>query len=124
VKKNFFSLLFVTVFMAGTIVAWYGRQPAQAPLVTPPAISVEISGDECPSIEVQAGMQVAWTNRDVVDHIILLERVDKDGDLVDSGGTDLLQPGSTFSIILTEPGQYTYYCSEDRALSGTISVSP
>jgi plastocyanin len=69
-------------------------------------------------------MQVAWTNRDVVDHIILLERVDKDGDLVDSGGTDLLQPGSTFSITLTEPGQYTYYCSEDRALSGTITVSP
>ena len=123
-KKNFFSLLVVTVFMAGTIAACSGRQPAQAPLVTPPAISVEITSDECPSIEVQAGMQVAWTNRDVVDHIILLERVDEDGDLVDSGGTDLLQPGSTFSIALTEPGQYTYYCSEDRALSGTITVSP
>ena len=123
-KKNFFSPLFVTVFMAGTIVAWYGRQPAQAPLVTPPAISVEISGDECPSIEVQAGTQVVWTNRDDVDHILLLECVDENGDLIDSGGTDLLQPGSTFSITLTEPGQYTYYCSEDRALSGTITVSP
>ena len=86
--------------------------------------SLEIKGNECPSLEAQVGMQVAWTNRDNVDHILVLERTDDNGVLIDSGGTDLLQPGSTYSITLIEPGQYTYYCSEDRAVFGTITVLP
>jgi len=122
--RKYFSLLFVTLCLAGIFVACSNGQITQAPVLTPPAISVEITGENCPSIEVQAGMQVAWTNRDNSDHIVLLERKDENGTLIDSGGTDLLQPGSTFSITLTEPGQYTYYCTEDRTVFGTISVSP
>ncbi len=45
--------------------------------------------------------------RDNVDLVLWLERKDKNGVLVDAGGTDLLQPGTTFSITLTELGQYT-----------------
>jgi len=122
--KEQFSLFFGVIFLAATLVACSGGQAQPAPVLTPPAISLEITGDNCPSIEVQSGMQVAWTNLDKVDLILLLERMDEKGALVDSGGTDLLQPGSTFSITLTEPGQYTYYCSEDRTAFGAITVFP
>jgi hypothetical protein len=52
-------------------------------------------------------MQIAWTNQDKVDRILMIERKDEQGAIIDSGGTDLLQPGTTFSINLTAPGQYT-----------------
>ena len=123
-NRKHLSLLFVTLFLSGILVACSGEGTQPAPALTPPAISLEIKGNECPSLEAQVGMQVAWTNRDNVDHILVLERTDDNGVLIDSGGTDLLQPGSTYSITLIEPGQYTYYCSEDRAVFGTITVLP
>jgi plastocyanin len=94
------------------------------PVLTAPAISVQITEDYCPSVEIKAGAQIAWTNADFADRALWLERRDEQGVLIDSGGTDLLQPGTTFTIILTIPGQYTYYCSIDHTASGTITVSP
>ena len=123
-KSKFFSVLFAVLFLSGVIVACSGAQTSVAPVLTPPAISVEITGDNCPSVEVQAGMQVAWTNRDDIDRTLMFERKDENGALIDSGGIDLLQPGSTFSTTFVEPGQYTYYCSEDRTEFGTITVLP
>ena len=106
-NRKHFSLLFVTLFLAGILIACSdgGTQPAS--VLSPPTISLDITGDDCPSLETQVGMQVAWTNQDNVDHTIMLERTDENGVLIDSVGTDLLQPGSTFSITLIEPGRYT-----------------
>jgi plastocyanin len=119
-----FSLLFVILSVAITLVACDSIQPADTPALTPPAISVEITRDDYPSLEVQAGTQIAWTNRDDRDRTLWFERTDENGALSDSGGIDLLQPGSTFSTTFMEPGQYTYYCSKDRAAFGTITVLP
>jgi hypothetical protein len=119
-----FTLLFGLFLLVSIMVACSSGQTLQAPALTPPAISLRITGDECPSLEVRPGMQIAWTNEDTVDHILMLEREDENGALIDSGGTDLLQPGDTFSITLLEPGQYTYYCSKERTAFGTITVLP
>lgn len=119
-----FNLIIMPVIFTSLLIACGTAQIVDSSSLTPPAISVQITKDDCPSIEIQAGMQIAWTNRDDVDRVLLIERKDEQGVLVDSGGTDLLQPGSMFSITLTEPGQYTYYCSKDRTAFGTISVSP
>jgi hypothetical protein len=81
-------------------------KPPSEPVVTPPAISVQITKDYCPSLEIQDGMQIAWTNADNEDRVLWLERKDEQGVLIDSGGTDLLQPGTTFTITLMDPGQY------------------
>jgi len=80
-------LLFIVLFMA----ACGGTRPPMEPVVTPPAISVQITKDYCPSLEVQSGMQIAWTNADNMDRVPWLERKDEQGILIDSGGTDLLQ---------------------------------
>ena len=123
-NRKHFSLLFVTLFLAGILIACSSRGTQPAPVLTPPAISLEIKGNECPSLEVQAGMQITWTNSDTVDHVLVLERQGENGASIASGGTDLLQPGDTFSITLIDPGQYTYYCAEDQTVFGTITVLP
>jgi plastocyanin len=118
------KILLVVFFLALTVTACGGMSTPAEPPVTPPAISVQITREYCPSIEVQAGMQIAWTNRDDVDRMLWIERKDGQGVLIDAGGTDLLQPETTFSITLTDPGQYTYFCSKDRTAFGTITVTP
>ena len=114
----------VLLFMVLFITACGSTKPPLEPIVTPPAISVLITKDYCPSIEIQAGMQITWTNADNEDLVLWLERKDGQGVLIDSGGTDLLQPGTTFTITLVDSGQYIYYCSKDRAAFGTINVLP
>jgi len=107
------------------IISACGVSPTPDPYVlTPPAISVNLTKAGCPSIEIQPGMQIAWTNMDDVDRPLIIESVDEQGVVVDSGGTQGLQPGSTFMITLMEEGQYTYYCSTDRKEFGTINVVP
>jgi plastocyanin len=119
-----FVAWFVFLFSALVMAACGNTTTSAEPMVTPPAISVQITKGSCPSIEVQAGTQIAWTNQDDADHVLVIERKDEQGALIDSGGTDLLQSGTTFSITLMEPGQYTYYCSKDRKDFGTITVRP
>lgn len=122
--KKAFPFVLVVAFFVTIMIACIPAETLEAPPITPPAIGMEISGDFCPSTRVQAGAQITWTNKDDVDRILILKRTDENGALVDAGGTDLLQPGSTFSITLTEPGQYTYYCSKDGTVSGQITVLP
>ena len=119
-KRIWLVLLFMVLFMT----ACGGTRTPLEPALSPPAISVQITKDYCPSIEIQIGMQIEWTNTDNEDRVLLLERKDEQEVLIDSGGTDLLQPGATFSITLMDPGHYVYYCSEDHTAFGAITVSP
>ena len=113
----------LTILFAFILSACDASPTPEAWMLTPPAISVQITEDYCPSVEVQSGLTIAWTNLDDEDRLLIIERVDEQGVLTDSGGTDLLQPGATFSIALTDAGDYTYYCSLDRTEFGTIRVS-
>ena len=106
-----------------SMTACRGQSPVVAP-VSAPGISVQITGEYCPSVEIQPGMQIMWTNADRVDHTLMIERTNEQGVVMDTGGTDLLQPGDSFSISLNEAGLYTYYWSKDRTSFGTIVVLP
>jgi plastocyanin len=99
------------------------RSTPPAALVTPPAIGVQITSDNCPSIEARPDMQISWTNVGNVDLVLSIEHQDEQGVVMESGGTDLLQPGASFSINLTSPGEYTFYCSKDRTAFGTILIT-
>ena len=119
-----FILWLVIGILVLSVAACGGTQTSAQPLVTAPAIVVQITNDDCPSIGAYVGMQIGWTNEDNSDHMIIIERIDAQGVVVDAGGTDLLKPGDSFLISLTEPGQYLYYCSKDRTAFGTITVLP
>jgi len=113
------SWLFLLIF----ILTSCGGQTTLVPEVTRPAIGVEITNDNCPSIEAQADIQILWTNNDTVDHTLWIEHKNEQGVVTEAGGTDLLQPGTTFSITSLMPGKYTYYCSKDRTEFGTILIT-
>lgn len=112
-------LYFVTVLLF--IIFLCGQTILALPTVQP-AVSVRIMTDYCPSIEVRAGMQIAWINLDEVDRALIVERTIEHGKVMDSGGVGLLQPGDTFAISLNDAGEYTYYCSTNHLVSGTITV--
>lgn len=87
-----------------------------------PTVNVQITADYCPSIEVQEGMQVAWTNRDKIDRDIILQCMSGAGSSKSHCENHRLQPGDTLSLSLMSAGQYTYYCSNNRLSTGTITV--
>lgn len=111
------------VFLLAVILTACGGQTSLSPQITVPAIGVEITKDSCPSIEARSDMQILWTNTDNVDHALLIEHKDEQGVVMESGGTDVIQPGDTFSIVSLAPGEYTYYCSSDHTSFGSILIT-
>lgn len=85
-----------------------------------PGINVEISSDQCPTIEVRSGEQVTWTNTDKQAHI--LRHTPDDGNPQFVAGD--IQPGDSFSFLFIETGTYPYECSEGTGNRGVVVVSP
>jgi hypothetical protein len=97
----------------------------QAPEVLPaPAIGVQITHDNCPSIESKVDTQISWTNTDTVDLVLIIESRDDQDVIISNGGTDLLKPGNTFSVNSLSRGKYRYYCLQDRSVFGSILITP
>ena len=46
---------------------------------------------------------------------------EKDKTAFDSG---VIQPGTSWSTTFTKAGTYNYFCKEDKAMIGTIVVTP
>jgi plastocyanin len=113
-KGTFLYFLFILLVAIVTC----GQTLTVASKAAGPSVSVQITSDYCPSLEVQAGMQIAWTNLGDEERILIVERL---GDHF-SKGTSLFEVADTYLISLNEPGQYTYYCSKDRTAFGTITV--
>jgi plastocyanin len=111
---------FMMIILAITLDAC-GSKTSETPVVTPPAISVTITAEDCPSVEVQPGMQVAWTNGDEAAHIVQSELLPDGSRKFDSGE---LQPGDSLIFTFMETGSYAYQCSTDGTIMGTVTVSP
>lgn len=98
------------------------KLPSSQP-ITPPAIEVQITRENCPFIEISSAMQISWVNNDNIDDILLIEFKGEQGVITEAGGTDMLQPRTTFSIASLSSGEYIYYCSKNRLDIGTILVT-
>lgn len=90
-------------------------------LLTPPAIVVEASRDNCPSIEAKVGMTIAWKNIDTVSLPIKIEFLDENGKVTDMG-LSVIDPETVFSIQFQEAGVYHVYCTENADTYSTITV--
>lgn len=95
--------------------------PEVAPLagLTPPAITVYITDESCPNVEVETGFSIGWRNDGKKKHILQSEPQPDGQRLFDSG---TLQPGDGFAMTFDKPGTITYRCSEDGSLKGMITV--
>lgn len=103
------------------IMASVACQPAPK-LASPsaPGIGVEITNDLCPTVVVEVGQQVLWTNKDSHAHIVR-ENPAKGNSMFDSG---TLQPGDSFAYTFIEAGEYSYICTSDGVMTGTVTVQP
>ena len=113
------SILFFLPFM---IVAC-GSKGDEMPdvLLTPPAIIVKASRDNCPSIEAEVGMTIAWENVDTVPLPIKIEFLDENGKVTDTG-LSVIDPGTVFSTSFPETGVYYVYCTDNADTAATITV--
>jgi len=116
-KKYLSRFMIILVFTLSAC----GSKTFETPVVTPPAISVTITDQDCPSVEVQPGMQVAWTNGSEAPRVVQADALPDGSRKFDAGE---LQPGDSFIFTFMEAGSYAYQCSSDRAMKGTFTVTP
>jgi YVTN family beta-propeller protein len=68
------------------------------------------------TLSVKAGQSITWENQDSITHTVTSD---------DNKWTSTsLDPGKTFTLTLTQPGQYKYHCSIHPFMTGTINVTP
>ncbi len=118
--KKYFACLLPLIAL---VISACGAKGDEVPdiLLTPPAITVNVSRENCPSIEAEVGMWVAWNNIDTVSLPMKIEKLDKDGNVTGTGRSDV-QPESTFAMDFTEAGNYRVYCTENADTYATITV--
>lgn len=118
-KKHLVYLLLVLLLSLSAC----GAKGNEAPdiFLTPPAISVDMSRENCPSVVTQVGMQVAWKNVDTVSLPIKVERLNADGSIADTGRSTI-DPETIFAVQFYEAGIYHVYCTENADTYATITV--
>ena len=116
--KKTLILMGLIVFCVAILVACQNK-PTLVPL-SAPGIGVGITREICPSIVVEVGQHVTWTNQDSREHIVR-DRPIKGNSLFDSG---ILLLGDSFDFNFLQPGSYTYECSIDGVMTGEITVQP
>jgi hypothetical protein len=113
------SYLIGLVMLLGAFLAACRSTPS-LPTSPTPGISVEITRDTCPNVVVQVGRQVNWTNQDSREHIVR----DKPAEGNSQFSSGILQPGDSFAFTFPQTASYTYACTLDGAMLGTVTVQP
>jgi plastocyanin len=114
-------LCFITILLILMLPACSAMGEQAEPDTIVPAIRVLITDINCPSLEVQAGIPVVWTNRGGQVYVVQSAPVADGSRLFDSGE---LKVGDSFSFTFPEPGSYSYQCSPDGKSAGIITVMP
>ena len=97
-----------------TLMAWTGSVPDQG-------VTIHVFQFEPKVLEVAVGTQVVWTNGDEIEHTVTSGNGDQDDGRF--AGT-LAGKGTTFSLKLDQPGDFTYFCDRHHFMRGEIRVTP
>ena len=89
-------------------------RPAPAQPTTSAAVKAADNRFEPPTLHVQPGATVRWTNTGTHPHTV----TDRDGKF-DSGD---IPAGGTYSMTFRTAGTYRYYCKHHKGMEGTIVV--
>jgi plastocyanin len=84
------------------------------------------------TLEIEAGTEVRWINKDSVDHTVTsgkqreqgIPGVEEDEPAQPDGifNTELPGVGDSFRFTFDEPGTYSYYCDVHAGMTGEIKV--
>jgi len=116
-------LICAAILLTVALSACSSEEAAPAAASTAPSISLVVTRTNCPSLEVQRGTQVLWTNGDTVNLAIAIEELEDHGKGKGKGGSEI-QPGDIFGATFTELGRYKIQCSDESAVSGILTVVP
>jgi plastocyanin len=78
------------------------------------AVSAADNRFDPPTLTVQPGTTIRWTNTGKHPHTVTDQ-----GGKFDSGD---IAPGATYSVTFQTPGTYRYYCKHHKGMEGTIVV--
>jgi plastocyanin len=90
-------------------------QGAEAPAAAEVPVDIRDFAYSPNPVEIAAGDTVTWTNQDEVPHTATGE----DRDVLQSG---TIAPGSSFSQVFPEAGEFGYFCEFHPNMTGTIVV--
>jgi len=85
-----------------------------APSTTAATVAAADNRFEPPTLNVQPGTTVKWTNNGAHPHTV----TDRGGKF-DSGD---IAPGASYTVTFSTPGTYKYYCKHHKGMEGTIVV--
>lgn len=95
-----------------------GPMPPVPTVPAPPATAAAVAAADDrfdpPTLTVQPGTTVKWTNAGKHPHTVTVR-----GGKFDSGD---VAPGGTYSVTFQTPGTYRYYCKHHKGMEGTIVV--
>lgn len=73
-----------------------------------------------PTLEVQAGTVVTWTNKSDLVHTVTSGTPDNPDGMFDSGD---IEPGETYTYTFNNPGTYDYFCIPHQpSMTGRVIV--
>jgi plastocyanin len=104
------------IVLVGFGVFWSNHYGTTTTAATPTSVIIKDFAFSPPTLSVQEGATVTWTNDDGVGHTV---------SATDRAFTSQeLQQGATYQFTFTTPGTYTYICAIHPEMSGTITVTP
>ena len=96
---------------------WAGSEAAGPPV----AVEVHTFQFTQPSLEIPAGTEVVWSNRDAIEHTVTSGAPDS----ADGGFAGrLADSGAVFRHRFDRPGTYRYFCERHHFMRGKIRVVP
>lgn len=110
----------VALLVAGVAVAGAG-------VVQDKTVQITDKGFVPDRVEITVGQKVVFQNATQKDHTVTSKQPaeglvqDKDKEGFDSGA---IKPGTSWEHAFSKPGTFSYYCKEDKSMTGTVVVNP
>ena len=121
-----FTALFVGMLTVGAFVSAHSQTPTPQSMnhatadnkkdAAGSAVVIDNFSFTPATLNITAGTQVTWTNRDDIPHTVV--STDKDKKIKSKA----LDTNDTFSFTFTEPGTYEYFCSMHPKMTAKVIV--
>ena len=103
---------------AGLTACGSDSPPAAATTPDPNTITIKSFAFGPANLRVSRGTTVTWTNNDPITHTTTADKTDAQA--WDSGN---LTSNTSYAVVFTKDGTYTYHCDIHNYMTGTITVS-
>lgn len=129
-----YGLLLASIAACGSSTSYSGNTPPPPPGAPPPAPStVFVSVSEFQfspdTVRIKTGIPVRWTNGGTLAHTVTSDSTGLfNSGLAAGGGSQdpygMPVTGTTYDRTFSDPGTFSYHCSNHPQMKGVVIVSP